>query len=337
MEWLLILGFIIFVFYSESVSSNRSRNRKPNTKSNKNDVSNNVDTNVNILKIRRDFEKNLNSNLTYSSNSNAKQNDHEYVSSTMLAKEMGIKGPILIEHFIRCGLLSRDRENKLILTAVGKKLGGAYRHKSERVFWVVWPLDIKESHYFKSIASRSTNLETYSSAISPKLINKIQHYGSYYPFHRGRNPNFDRFSSRVLDFKRGENSAIQYFFKLLTSNADFDRTNVVVYVPSHDKSKFDSPVKKLAKMLASHYDWVDGTDCLVRTKTIDKLALGGPRDQQVHFDSLIVKHSDLILDKNILVLDDVTTTGNSLYASMDLLKRNGAKSTWSYALAKTQR
>lgn len=53
---------------------------------------------------------------------------------------------------------------------------------------------------------------------------------------------------------------------------------------------------------------------LQRTKSIDKLAYGGCRDRQVHMKTISTVDSIDINGDIILLMDDVTTTGNSLYA-----------------------
>jgi len=264
----------------------------------------------------------------------SKSND-DILSTTMLAKDLGINGPNLIEHFIDVGLLARDSFNKLQLTSVGKSLGGTYRQKNEAEKWVVWPKSISNTWYVKSIDTTKAKPSSSSTKLSPKLCNSIRHYGTYHPYHNGQNPHFDSFSSQILNFKAGQKEAIQYFFNLLTKKVNFDNTEAILYVPSHDANKTSSPVRELASMLAKHFNWVDATDCLVRAKTIKKLANGGNRDKTVHVNSLKVKSLHLISNKNVLILDDVTTTGGSLYASMELMNEHKIKSIWSYALAKT--
>lgn len=73
---------------------------------------------------------------------------------------------------------------------------------------------------------------------------------------------------------------------------------------------------------------------LQRTKSIDKLAYGGCRDRQVHMKTISTLDSIDINGDIILLMDDVTTTGNSLYACREILMEKGAKTVKMFALGK---
>ena len=75
---------------------------------------------------------------------------------------------------------------------------------------------------------------------------------------------------------------------------------------------------------------------LYRHTKIKKLSGGGERSLQVHLDSIEVRHEHLIEGRNVLLLDDITTTGFSLCACRLLLLRAGAASVLMFALAKTK-
>lgn len=169
----------------------------------------------------------------------------------------------------------------------------------------------------------------------------VLHLGKYFKYwiypdgEKIRNPNFDDFSSAILNLKNEEEYAITYFFNRL-SNV-LDDNFVVCYVPSHDPEKTHSGIRTLAQRLATHKpNVVDGTGCLVRTKKIPKLASGGNRSIAVHLGSLSVVNPELIRNKDVLLLDDVTTTHGSLLACKQLLQQAGAKSVQCVALGQTQ-
>ena len=73
---------------------------------------------------------------------------------------------------------------------------------------------------------------------------------------------------------------------------------------------------------------------LQRTKSIDKLAYGGCRDRQVHMKTISTVDSINVDGDIILLMDDVTTTGNSLYACREILMEKGAKTVKMFALGK---
>lgn len=146
-----------------------------------------------------------------------------------------------------------------------------------------------------------------------------------------KNPLFDVFSGKILDLKEGKEDAIRYFYKLLDEEICRDVT--VCVVPSSDARNLESGISQLAKRLAKN-GRIDKVHYLMRSKSIDKLAYGGARDVQVHLNSIVADEKMTIEGDVILLVDDVTTTGNSLYACKDLLMQKGASSVEMFAIGK---
>ena len=252
-----------------------------------------------------------------------------YLSTSNLGREIGISPKELIAYFIDSGLLKRVNK-VLTLTDLGKQYGGTHNSNGNES-WVVWPKSIRSkpivANYGKLIAMPKQK-------ISSSLEDKISHFGFYHPYNHGQNLEFDAFSGYILDLKRDKLGMVDYFFDQL-KNIDFNATEAIVIVPSHTPQNRISPVKKIAQKLARVKGWIDATDCVIRTHEIDKLASGGDRSMDVQLRSLKIINQHLLEGKNILVFDDVTTSGNSLFATMKLLKEYNINSVWSYAIAKT--
>ena len=94
-----------------------------------------------------------------------------------------------------------------------------------------------------------------------------------------------------------------------------------------------SEIGKLAEKLAENKR-INKVYFLQRTKSIDKLAWGGRRDKQIHLETISAVENMDITDNIILLMDDVTTTGNSLYACKEILMEKGAKQVEMFALGK---
>lgn len=250
----------------------------------------------------------------------------DYLSTTMLGKKIGIVQKDIIDYFLEKGLMTRSL-NKLKLTDFGKKLGGLYRTKDSGT-WIIWPKSLIKNKILKNMESTTVSLKS-------QYIDSIYYYGEYHPYHGGNNPGFNNFSKRILDLKEDKDDAVDYFYNLL-KKVDFDATEAIVIVPSHSPSKHSYAIKELALRLAKKNNWIDATECVIRTHKINKLASGGNRDKRVHLESIAIEKKSLIDGKNVLVFDDVTTSGNSLYAVMEILKQNNTKSTWAYAVASTK-
>jgi predicted amidophosphoribosyltransferase len=147
-----------------------------------------------------------------------------------------------------------------------------------------------------------------------------------------KNPSFDKNSARVLDLKESKEKGIAPFLEQLEQLVA-EGVSIAV-VPSHDPEKTEGGIREMAHRLAAN-GRVDATGCLVRTKKIDKLATGGNRSVEVHLNSIEVREPELVMGKEMLLLDDVMTSGNSLLACKKLLKAAGAIRVKRLAIGKT--
>ena len=55
----------------------------------------------------------------------------------------------------------------------------------------------------------------------------------------------------------------------------------------------------------------------------------------IHFKTIRVNSSHIFKDRTVLLLDDVTTTGNSMHACSQLLMQNGASKLFKLSIWKT--
>ena len=161
-------------------------------------------------------------------------------------------------------------------------------------------------------------------------------YSNYHKYwldreRRIRNPLFDVFSGKILDLKEGKPSAVRYFYHLLDEEI-CDGVTICV-VPSSNAVKRESGIAKLGEMLARN-GRIDKVYYLVRNQTIDKLADGGRRDRDIHMKTIGTLENMNITGDVVLLMDDVTTTGNSLYACKEILLERGADVVEMFALGK---
>jgi hypothetical protein len=109
----------------------------------------------------------------------------------------------------------------------------------------------------------------------------------------------------------------------------------ICIVPSHTPGNENSGMALLARALARRVDGIDGTGVLVRHQNIHAAHEGGGRDIERHLSSVEVVYEDLIFQQDVLLLDDICTTGNSLEACRRLLLEAGAAEVHCLVLAKT--
>lgn len=164
----------------------------------------------------------------------------------------------------------------------------------------------------------------------------------FYFFHyiasRNNTDDFDERSKNFLiDFKNGYNDTMQSVFEQLKphlNNASFS----ICAVPPHNAywQGNDGPHKLARKivqsMSAGNKQVIDATDCVVRTKNAKPRKLGGNIDFK---DTLIINNIDKIKNKDVLLIDDVYTQGETIGYIENLLKTNGAGKVIKFVVCKT--
>jgi len=165
----------------------------------------------------------------------------------------------------------------------------------------------------------------------------------YCPKHGRPYDEMDEFSSMILTLKTGRtskngrfyNRAIRLFHTWLEELLADEEFAICVY-PSHKKGPARAGITKIAKLLSEYSaKRIDGTDVLVRAFDVDKKSHGGKRDFQEEIKSLKVANEYKIKGKQVLLLDDVTTTGVSLKAGKKVLENAGAELVALIALGRT--
>lgn len=137
-----------------------------------------------------------------------------------------------------------------------------------------------------------------------------------------RNEAFDEFAARVLDLKERKAGAIRYFFELLDDR--ICRGVTICVVPSSDPRICYGGVGILGSRLAAQ-GRCDKVRFLIRAVKVPKLAYGGIRSKEMHLRSIVTDESMNVAGEEVLLLDDVATTGNSLMACREILLACGAK------------
>lgn len=168
-----------------------------------------------------------------------------------------------------------------------------------------------------------------------KALKDTRYLFKYYPYYGGTNPNFDQYSGLLLDVKEQFKRGIDPFTKILKSQLSYSEEYVICVIPSHEVGIKLTGIKTIAKILCVP-PIIDGTNLIIRTKEMPKKATGGIRDLQSEIDSLTINNKKIIKNKQVLLLDDITTTGTSLNAGKQILEDAGAEIVATLALGKTQ-
>lgn len=157
----------------------------------------------------------------------------------------------------------------------------------------------------------------------------------YYPWHTYKGTSlFYPFSGLILDVKQQKEKGIDHFERELKKMLAQNKKYVVCIIPTHEKGNKPSGTKCIAKRLCNSHI-IDGTDVLQRTKYVPPKKDGGTRNIEQEIYSLKVINEHIIKDQQVLLLDDVSTSGTSLNAGRHLLSSNGAKLVVKFSLGLT--
>ena len=166
-------------------------------------------------------------------------------------------------------------------------------------------------------------------------LQEIFNLGIYHPWYDGHNPNFDAFSRVILDVKDQHIKGINYCTNRLRSILSGTEEYVICIIPTHTVGTAPSGIRAIAKQLCSH-SVIDGTHVISRVFEVPTKTVGGSRDIQSEIKSLAVTDENVVRGQQVLLLDDVTTTGTSLKAGKYLIEQAGAELVVLLALARTQ-
>lgn len=170
--------------------------------------------------------------------------------------------------------------------------------------------------------------------------NCIYYLYDYVPKNTGR---YDSKSQLILDYKDEKRPAINQFnyeimkalFEVSGRNSVLIKHRTICVVPSHEAFKWSNSLQDTADFLSEKIGMRNGYYYLRRYRTIEKLSHGGNRSVEQHKHSIDIKYKKAIPGKHFILLDDVTTTGNSLEACRQILNDNGAKSVRCIAIGRT--
>jgi phosphoribosylpyrophosphate synthetase len=138
----------------------------------------------------------------------------------------------------------------------------------------------------------------------------------------------------ILKIKNDSNYAISKLLPLFTPILRRDKTFVICVVPSSSQGLENTAIRIVAKALCTG-KIMDGTSCLYRRTRVGRKHLGESRTAKEDNASLEVHNKEIFKDKVVLLLDDITTHGDSLNVAANLLLKSGAESVCCLAAAKT--
>jgi hypothetical protein len=157
-----------------------------------------------------------------------------------------------------------------------------------------------------------------------------------------RNPAFEKSTDgRLLDFKDGQEHAITAetaVFSKSLSQLELQAGVLLAVIPGHRArdTNAGTPLARVVETLVKEdRRFVSSFETLIRFRDIHKLASGGDRSVAVHLGSIRVQEPASVKGQTMVVLDDITTSGNSMDAARQLLASAGAIRIGGIALGRT--
>ena len=149
-----------------------------------------------------------------------------------------------------------------------------------------------------------------------------------------RYPTIDYHNNYKGYFKEFENMR-EIFINNFLKKYNIEKDYMIVCVPScevTDKNK--DALALMIESICKRYGYVDGSQILKRIIEIEPQKHAKKRCQETHINSIEVKGS--VIDKKIILIDDITTSGCSLLACKRILLDAGARKIITFAFSKTK-
>ncbi len=160
--------------------------------------------------------------------------------------------------------------------------------------------------------------------------------GIYYPKH---DPAHDRYSDLLLSLKDRSDTVITAFADFVAAELPYvlDASYSLCSVPSSSRNGGVSAMGELLGNLAAKGRAVNVTSCLYRSESITPAHRGGKRSVALHRRTIGIQNVHLIRGRQILLFDDIYTSGASMQACCEILQGAGAASVSGIVLGRTQR
>lgn len=140
-------------------------------------------------------------------------------------------------------------------------------------------------------------------------------------------------TQKILLAKSGDKRDIKEMASWVFKEIDKKKSIIIIPFPSTDKDKPKNkqlPYLIVKELCGKSKKLEDGSGILQRAYSLPK----NTRDIELQYKSLIINDPAIIKSKNVIILDDVLTSGSSLSAAIKKIEEAGSTSVLGLALAK---
>ena len=256
------------------------------------------------------------------------------------------------------------KTEKLVKYIIDNEEGSTFTFKandksqSENILLVKKDIDIvfeeiNENNYFDFLFEDEFLEDEFKNVSQDSRENQLNSDNIYFQFYYSPKehnkpgaPSYEiimglkRFSQ--VEYKKLKNIFISNFLKKFDNDLlDYD---IIVCVPSHCMGNYnDNSLARMIEEISKIHIYVngkkkiytDGSQYLLRYKTVPEQKTQKKRYEGTHLDSVKLKENINISGKNIILIDDITTSGSSLRACKEILEDAGANKVICFAFGKT--
>jgi predicted amidophosphoribosyltransferase len=138
----------------------------------------------------------------------------------------------------------------------------------------------------------------------------------------------------LQDLAKRSPAAINHFARQLSRWRALPNGAVLCVVPPLRPGAVVSGIRQAALRLCELGEWLDGTHCLTRTRAFDERTGEHPEASLMRqLTTLAVRDTELIQDRQVVLLTDISRSGKTLRAGEMLLLRAGAREVAKCCLA----
>lgn len=163
---------------------------------------------------------------------------------------------------------------------------------------------------------------------STKYNLTFEYVDKYYPV---RYEKRNRVSELIIDMKNGHISAMKEIADMIKDDIP-DRACICVIPPS--KTDRSSMLKRALNLIEKEKS-LQVTDFLKRVKDKEPYHAGAERNPENEFKTIQCVKTNMLKGKDVILIDDVCTSGSTMYACKKILMDNGARTVRCIAIGRT--
>ena len=249
-----------------------------------------------------------------------------YISISKIGIKFGVSRNEIFIYFGQEGLIKKTG-TKWELTVKGEKLGGIYRNYFGR--YIAFPETANLDFINKTNLLTSNQQHIQKSDFTLKYL-KINNESCFYleDYYPSSRFSQDINSKMLLKFKDSDKEAIQFWSRKLISSAIIEKlsnVDIIIRVLGHDELSSlnkNSPLDKLCKLLAKEIPCSFNPSLLTKKRKNKSLKFLNKSKRSSELKNIYHFNKFGMNDFNILVMDDITTTGSTFKEISRSIKEN---------------